>query len=564
MKKYNVVWIYVDSVRNYHTEGDDRSRLSMMDFYGEESCEFLNAVTSAPSTWMSVTAMLTGLPSVFIAKNFNDFYFDNSYFDSIVKILSNEGYDCNFLLHSRRSRELFNNFCPIIDRKFWPKGLKHRYKKWPNKVLNMVLKNYLAATPKEPFFLFMGYNCRLDYSTSDVVDHAIKLFKSNGYNENNTIFVLCSDHGYPDPSKDWTPEKFKSLGIGHDLLLSDDNIEVPLFINYPGSPKGIKIPYVVSLIDVFPTIMSILSIYDDEHIEKKFYGKNLKPLIENKKSISDLKNRFVRTDNRLFCQDNRGTSIRGNSYKYLYYHDRPRGDNEEFYDLELDPKEVNNVLLENTSYSSKELHRYRKEFLSQQNHASKFQVEHSIHRLKRSIENEKSIRFADLSKILIFGKFPLVFLEHLSEIIKDLLSNGKVSYLLDDSLKDSMGFASHNDLDFFNSKKLSHSYFKNYDFDKFDLVLVPIDVNNAMTYDQHSVKSGEEIFAITEYLNSNKVFLLDYNMNIIRNNSSLKLQIKKKFWDKRNIYMSEPSLLLIDIFKYLSILLTKNKKVASK
>jgi len=564
MNKYNVVWIYVDSVRNYHTEGDDRSRLEMMDDFSEESCEFLHAVTSAPSTWMSVTAMLTGLPSVYIAKNFNDFYFDNSYFDSVVKILKRQGYDCNFILHSRRSRELFQNFCPIIDRKFWPDGLKHRYKKWPNKVLNMVLKNYLDTKPQEPFFMFMGYNCRLDFTTSDVVDHAMKLFESRGFNSDNTVFILCSDHGYPDPSKNWSPEKFKELDLGHDLLLTDDNIQVPLFIKYPGCPKGIKIPYVVSLIDILPTLMSILSIYDEKRIDLSFEGKNLLPLINNKKSISDLKNRRMRTDNRLFCQTNRGTSIRGNNYKYIYYHDKNEEDNEEFYDLLNDNDEINNLIQSPNSEIIKSIDEFRKSFDELQQAASKFQLEHSLYRLEKAIEKQSLFSRTALNDILIYGEFPVVFFNHLVEILSKLFPNSKIHSLIDNSLK--KGINSNLDIKphFFNFNQSNNEELENFDYGIFDLIIVPIDINNAMTYDRHTGKKSKEIFKKSNFLKSKKTFFVDYNMNIIRKQSPLKLHLKKKYWDKRHIYLAEPSLFLIDTVRYLSIVYRKIKRSVLK
>ncbi len=560
MNNYNVVWIYVDSVRNYHTEGDDRSRLKMMDDFSKESCEFLHAVTSAPSTWMSVTAMLTGLPSVYIAKNFNDFYFDNSYFESVVKILRGQGYDCNFILHSRRSRELFQNFCPIIDRKFWPNGLKHRYKKWPNKVLNMVLKNYLDSKPQEPFFMFMGYNCRLDFTTSDVVNHAMKLFKSRGFNSDNTVFILCSDHGYPDPSKNWSPEKFKDLDVGHDLFLTDDNIQVPLFIKYPGSPEGIKVPHVVSLIDVLPTLMSILSLYDDKYIDSKFKGKNLLPLITNKKPGSNLKNRHVRTDNRLFCQTDRGTSIRGNNYKYIHYHDKNDEENEEFFDLLNDADETNNLIKSSDSVIIKKIDKYRNSFNSQQQEASKFQLEHSLYRLEKAIENEALLSRNALNDILIYGKFPVVFFNHLVETLSKIFPKSKIHSLIDATSKRGLNPNFEIEHNFVNFDSPNDKELKDFDYEIFDLIIIPIDINNAMTYDKHTGKASNEIFEKSNFLKSNKTFFVDYNMNIIRKQSPIKLHLKKKYWDKRHIYLAEPSLFLIDTMKYISMAFKKIKK----
>ena len=55
----NLVWIFIDSVRRYYAD-DDRSRLEIMDKFSESSIEFTEVVTSAPSTVMSISAMMTG------------------------------------------------------------------------------------------------------------------------------------------------------------------------------------------------------------------------------------------------------------------------------------------------------------------------------------------------------------------------------------------------------------------------------------------------------------------------------------------------------------------------
>ena len=83
----NIIWVLVDSVRSYHSQGDDRGKLPFMDRFGEHSVEFLNVVTSAPSTIMAVSAMMTSLPSYLIARNYDDFLFDNQYFSCLNDIL---------------------------------------------------------------------------------------------------------------------------------------------------------------------------------------------------------------------------------------------------------------------------------------------------------------------------------------------------------------------------------------------------------------------------------------------------------------------------------------------
>ena len=92
MKTINhVVMIIVDSVRSYRTGVDDRDRLDFMDEFQQESIEFTNAFTSAPSSVMSAAAMFTGLHSAFVSRNYNDWEFDTSSIKSLQNTLKENG-----------------------------------------------------------------------------------------------------------------------------------------------------------------------------------------------------------------------------------------------------------------------------------------------------------------------------------------------------------------------------------------------------------------------------------------------------------------------------------------
>ncbi|GAJ05184.1 unnamed protein product, partial [marine sediment metagenome] len=250
------VWILVDSVRSYHTDEDDRGKLPMMDRFGEHSVEFLNVVTSAPSTIMSISAMMASLPSYFVARNYDDFLFDSDFllcFDSIVK---ENGYFTMAFFRHPHPREKFRNLLSPVPRKFWEPHLKHR-DVWNNQDLRAVINNVLDSGVPAPAFLFTHFTCRLDPNTSDIVEATLQDFLDAGFAYDNTIFVLCSDHGYPDPSRGFTPEGLKRQDLTHDLILTDDNIKIPLYIRYPGcEPK--KIETTVSSLDIVPTVLDYL------------------------------------------------------------------------------------------------------------------------------------------------------------------------------------------------------------------------------------------------------------------------------------------------------------------
>ena len=68
----------------------------------------------------------------------------------------------------------------------------------------------------------------------------MELFNNHGYNSENTVFLLSSDHGYPDPSLGITPEYLSKKKITHDMFLSDDNVMIPFFLSTLNVLKGRK------------------------------------------------------------------------------------------------------------------------------------------------------------------------------------------------------------------------------------------------------------------------------------------------------------------------------------
>ncbi|RMD86287.1 MAG: hypothetical protein D6813_15120, partial [Calditrichaeota bacterium] len=65
-KLLNIIYIVIDSARNYKTDVDERGRPDIFDRLAEKGTFFTNVVCSAPSTIMSISSMLTGLPAYYI------------------------------------------------------------------------------------------------------------------------------------------------------------------------------------------------------------------------------------------------------------------------------------------------------------------------------------------------------------------------------------------------------------------------------------------------------------------------------------------------------------------
>ena len=381
MKIYpNIVWILVDSVRSYHSEGDDRSKLPMMDRFGEYSVEFLNVVTSAPSTIMAISAMMTSIPSYMIARNYDDFTFDNRFFISVNGILAQHGYFTMAFFRHPHPREKFSNMLTPVPRKYWEPDLRHGVP-WTNTELHAVIKNALHNNLPRPAFLFAHFTCRNDPNTSEIVENALQDFIAAGFTYENTIYVLCSDHGYPDPKRGYTPEGIMNMGLTHDMILTDDNIKIPLYIRYPDcTPK--KISKTVSSLDIVPTLLDLAGVPLDQRMAESGYGISLKPLMDGASEEQWNRRLFVRSDARLMFQTGRVTAIRNETYKYLHYHDREEGKTEAFYDLKNDSWEGENIVHSSNPDIQQMVSAFRAEFNRQEREAFQRQVTYTLWKFK--------------------------------------------------------------------------------------------------------------------------------------------------------------------------------------
>ncbi|MBN1621750.1 MAG: sulfatase, partial [Endomicrobiales bacterium] len=90
----------------------------------------------------------------------------------------------------------------------------------------------------------------------------------------NTIIILMSMHG----------ENFRQGNNIFHNSLNKDVIHVPLIISIPGKYKNLRIKHFVSLIDIMPTLLDLLSIHIPKHID----GASLLPYLKNKNAENDL------------------------------------------------------------------------------------------------------------------------------------------------------------------------------------------------------------------------------------------------------------------------------------
>ncbi len=141
----------------------------------------------------------------------------------------------------------------------------------------------------------------------------------------STLVVLLSDHG-----EGFDPERNR---VWHGHRLTDDVLRVPLIMVYPGViPAGRVISSQVALLDVMPTVLDLLKVDCPKDID----GRSLTPLIVSGDASSD--SRHICSEVAGWMPTDVGASVRTEDQKLIKYHDHM-----EFYDLQRDPLETNNL-----------------------------------------------------------------------------------------------------------------------------------------------------------------------------------------------------------------------------
>lgn len=147
--------------------------------------------------------------------------------------------------------------------------------------------------------------------------------------EENTVIVFTSDHGDGAGSHRWAAK----------LTLYAEPVNVPFIITHFGkTPENVADrEHLVSGLDVLPTMLDYAGIA----IPAACQGRSLKPVVEGR--AGDWRD-FVVTELAIDPQDpvKQGRMLRTAQYKYNVYGYGAR--NEQFFDLDADPGEMNNLI----------------------------------------------------------------------------------------------------------------------------------------------------------------------------------------------------------------------------
>lgn len=210
------------------------------------------------------------------------------------------------------------------------------------KNINQDTQKYLTrmveTTESEFEILRSVYNAKLFYL--DYMIHKLfTIFKRNGVWD-KSIIIVTSDHG----------DLIGEHGlVHHSYSVHEELIRVPLIVKLPGKhDNGSTYDHLVSLVDIFPTLMELSGIKDDAVVEQ-LQGYNLFSNDPVKREhifveCERPKNEFAETypDFDFSVYDRQLLAIRSKKYKYIWASDGRH----ELFDLENDPSERKNLIEE--------------------------------------------------------------------------------------------------------------------------------------------------------------------------------------------------------------------------
>jgi len=281
LRDWNVVIVTTDTTRadHLHAYGNQSVATPVLDALARDGVLFAEATTPSPSTLPSHSSLLTGLYPIHHGARANGTFRLGGEVTTLAERLRGAGYRTGavisaFVLDSRFGLDQgFEQYHDDLSAGI--KLSRHMFRERAAELTNEPAVAWLREHGGERFFLWVHYfdphaaylppePFRSEYG-NDLYDGEIAYADSQigallaeldelGVRE-RTLFVYTADHGE---------------GLGdhgeqtHSLLTYDSTLHVPLLLSAPAAlPRGRVIEKPVSLIDVVPTLLSLLGVPAD-------------------------------------------------------------------------------------------------------------------------------------------------------------------------------------------------------------------------------------------------------------------------------------------------------------
>ncbi len=374
----NVVLISIDTLRSDHlgAYGYERPTSPVIDDFGSGGVLFEQAVANSPWTLPSHGSMLTGLfPRTHGLKGFDTQLAEMT--PTLATLLSDAGYATLGLVNApnlARRHGFERGFDRYV---MFPPITKGRQTRCVNRQIDRAIE-WIDGRGSEPFFIFLhNYDVHSAYDPSDEfleqfaspydgrfrgktfelhkvrvgrlemdandlrhvidrydagireLDHDLERFLDylvdRGLDQ-NTIVVLTSDHG---------EEFLEHGGTLHGRTMYEEVLAVPLMLRGPGIPAGHRVPGLVQLTDVLPTVVELAGVPVPEGVE----GKSLVGTWSRGESIDARRLAYAEADHRN-DQDDILRMVRLGTVKLI--HNRMTRQSRLF-DLGRDPRETEDL-----------------------------------------------------------------------------------------------------------------------------------------------------------------------------------------------------------------------------
>jgi arylsulfatase A-like enzyme/Flp pilus assembly protein TadD len=345
----NVILISIDTCRADHLScyGYPRGTTPNINEIATEGVLFENAISPVPLTLPAHASMLTGTIPSYHGIHDNEGYKLGPSNISIAEVLSQAGFTTGaivgaFVMDSQFGLDQgFESYNDEFEEELEKNVITQRR----GSEVNRFAMDWLTEHKDERFFLFLHYydpHSRYEppepfltsyYSnlyagevafTDYCIGQVVEKLKEFGLYD-STLIIITSDHG-------------EMLGehkeLTHGYYIYQSAINIPLVIKLPGRNAPRRINDLVGLVDIVPTVCSLLEL----EIPPGIQGRDISGLLRGKKSAEQARH--------MYCESMYPTRYKGNSllgvitegWKYIQT-TRP-----ELYNLGSDPGETNNLI----------------------------------------------------------------------------------------------------------------------------------------------------------------------------------------------------------------------------
>lgn len=285
----NVVLISIDTCRADHLScyGFNKPTTPNIDAIAKEATLYTNAYTTIPLTLPAHCSILTGTYPPYHGVHDNSGQQLAASNITLPEILQKNGFYTAGIVSAFTLNGQFGinqGFDSYNDKFINPVRAAGGFERRGDETTGFAIE-FIKQRAANPFFLFLHYfdphtqydpPAPFDQKFADdpyageiafadyCLGQVIKTLKDNNLYD-STLLIILGDHG-------------EGLGehseAEHGYYIYQSTVHVPLLIRYPKQQKGTSVDDVVSLVDVVPTILSLLDIPVPDHIQGRDLSKH--------------------------------------------------------------------------------------------------------------------------------------------------------------------------------------------------------------------------------------------------------------------------------------------------